>query len=315
MDRVVQPLSRMGAKLKGEGPRCLPPVTIRGGRLEAIDYASPVASAQVKSAVLLAGLLARGRTRFREPSRSRDHTERMLRQFGAQIEEDGETICVTGGSRLLGQQVEVPGDLSAAAFFLIASCLTPGSKVTLSAVGVNETRDGVIRVLEEMGAKVEVKDRRQAGLEPVADIEVESGPLKSCEISGPLIPRVLDEIPVLAVAAACAEGETTISGAQELRVKESDRLAAIAQELKKMGARIEERPDGLVIRGGELRGARVASHGDHRVGMALAVAGLAAKGETIVEEVDCIATSFPGFARSLRELGAEIIEEEMASGN
>jgi 3-phosphoshikimate 1-carboxyvinyltransferase len=315
MDRVARPLSEMGAELKGEGERLLPPITVRGARLRGIDYESPIASAQVKSAVLLAALMAQGKTRYREPGRSRDHTERMLRQFGAEIRrgEDG-TIDLTGGTELFGQEIDVPGDLSAAAFFLVAASLVAGSKVALAGVGVNETRSGILRALAEMGARVTVRGRRSLGEEPVADLEVEAAALRGGEIGGELIPELLDEVPLLAVAGACARGETRISGAEELRVKESDRLAAMAQELRKMGVEVEELADGLLIRGGELRGARVTSHGDHRVAMALAVAGLAARGETVVEEAECISASFPGFCESLRELGAEVVEEETEDG-
>ena len=340
MDRVAIPLERMGATVEGRGARCLPPVTIQGGHLHGITYQSPVASAQVKSAILLAGLYADGETTVIEPQQSRDHTERMLSAFGVQVVggdlhkvmkmsrnpsrflgfstaiggpylpnpiDTGVTVKISGGQTLRGQAVEVPGDISSAAFFLVAGAIVPGAVVTVCNVGINPTRAGLLDVLWEMGADLTVENERWAGGEPVADLTIRATALNGVKIGGAIIPRLIDELPVLAVAAACADGVTEITGARELRVKESDRIETVSAMLRAMGAEVETRDDGMVIHGGHpLHGAEVQSHEDHRIAMSAAVAALTANAETHIHGADTIATSFPTFTALLRELGAKV---------
>ncbi len=312
MGRIAEPLRRMGATIVGRADGTRLPLAIRGTATpKAIDYATPVASAQIKSAVLLAGLGADGPVTVTEPAPSRDHSERMLRRFGARLETGERTIRLTPGP-LRATSVVVPGDISSAAFLLVAGAIVADARVTLHRVGVNPTRTGVLDVLEAMGAQVRHSQSADEG-EPTASLTVTSGALRATEIGGArLIPRLIDEVPILAVAAAVAPGVTVVRDAAELRVKESDRATAIARELGKLGARIEERPDGLAITGGQpLRGAPVNSGGDHRMAMALAVAGLVAQGETLIEDVDCVATSFPQFAEIVNALaGASAITVE-----
>jgi len=301
MDRVADPLRRMGARISGRQGGRLAPLAIDGGGLRGIEHTTPVASAQVKTALLLAGLFADGETVIREPSQSRDHTERMLGAFGGQIVRDGLTARVRGPQALRGAEARVPGDLSSAAFFLVAAALVPGSDLAVAGVGLNPTRTGVLDVLKMMGAGVEVRDLKDEGGEPVGTVAVRGGRLHGTVIGGDLIPRVIDELPVLAVAASLAEGETVIRDAAELRVKESDRVETLARELGRLGATVEAQPDGLAIFGSRrLRGGRVSSGGDHRIAMALAVAGLCADGPVTVDDPACIETSFPGFADALR---------------
>ncbi|MHB1127194.1 MAG: 3-phosphoshikimate 1-carboxyvinyltransferase [Bacillota bacterium] len=303
MGRVALPLREMGARILGRNNDTLAPLAIRGGSLQPIHYRTPVASAQLKSAVLLAGLFAEGTTSVTEPSRSRDHTERMLRYFGAPVREDGLTVAVDGLARLEGRNVQVPGDISSAAFFLVAASIVPGSQITITNVGVNPTRTGIIDALQAMGARIELENVREQSGEPVADLVVRYAPLKGTEIGGEIIPRLIDEIPVLAVAAAVAEGETVITGAAELRVKESDRLAALVTELGRMGAKISALPDGLIIQGdGGLTGAACSTYDDHRMAMAMAVAGLAAKGTTKILDAGCVSVSYPNFMDTLKSL-------------
>jgi len=304
MKRVMEPLSLMGARIQAvEGG--YPPLKIRGGELKGIDYTLPVASAQVKSAILLASLYAQGKTRIVEPAYSRDHTERMLAYFGAEIFRDGLAIEMECGQNLYSQMIDVPGDISSAAFFIVAGLTVPGSRITVKNVGINPTRSGVIDALKKMGALIDIQNLRSASGEPVADIYVYAQDLKGAEISGDLIPRLIDEIPVLCVAAAMAEGTTVIRNAKELRVKESDRIKSTSEELRKMGAHIEELEDGMVIEGSRnLKGAEVYSHKDHRVAMSLAVASLAAKGRTRINSVEWVETSFPGFLKKLTSLVA-----------
>ncbi|MGC9319521.1 MAG: 3-phosphoshikimate 1-carboxyvinyltransferase [Armatimonadota bacterium] len=311
MDRIAKPLELMGARVQGRGQRCLPPVTVRGGDLGGIEYHTPMASAQVKSAILLAGLQAVGKTTVIEPAQSRDHTERMLRAMGADIEVDGLAVTVQAGSELQAQSMQVPADFSSATFVLVAALLAEGSEVLVEEALLNPTRAGLLEVLEAMGARLEIRDRRDVAGEPVGDIAARASHLTATEVGGELVPRMIDEVPVLAVAATQAQGTTVIRDAQELRVKESDRLAAMAEVLSAMGANIREREDGLEITGPTpLTGATVDSRGDHRIAMSAAVAGLIAEGETIIERAECIATSFPAFARTMQELGAECVEEE-----
>jgi 3-phosphoshikimate 1-carboxyvinyltransferase len=308
MDRVVEPLGRMGARVVGRNAGRRLPLAIAGARpLAPIRHVAPVASAQVKSAILLAGLWSSGPVQVVEPAQSRDHTERMLTAFGADLAVDGRTVTLRPGRPLTGRLVRVPGDISSSAFFLVAAALAADSDVTVEGVGVNPTRTGLLDVLAAMGADVAVAPTGEDG-EPMADLSVKAARLHGTAIGGPLVPRVIDELPVLALAAAGADGVTELSDAAELRVKESDRIHALASELTKLGAAIEERPDGwrIVGRPGRpFRGATVSSWGDHRLAMALVIAGLLAEGETVVEDIECIATSFPDFVPACRRLAGD----------
>lgn len=314
MRRIVDPLRAMGATVLGRAQGGFPPLAIGGGGLCGIAWRSPVASAQVKSAVLLAGLQAAGETSVTEPLLSRDHTERMLSAFGLAPRRDGTTVTVPGGSRLTAAALAVPGDLSSAAFFLVGAAAGSPGALRIRDVGVNPTRTGLLDVLERMGAEVRCEHGRLVAGEPVADLVVRGRGLRGVRVGAELIPRLIDEVPALAVAAALAEGETVISGAAELRVKEVDRLSAVAEELGRMGAAISATQDGFRIQGRErLRGAAVSSRGDHRMAMSLAVAALFADGETVVRDVACANTSFPGFARVLAEAAPACgIREEAA---
>jgi 3-phosphoshikimate 1-carboxyvinyltransferase len=302
MSRVVKPLTLMGAQIWGREGNSRAPLAIQGKRLQPIHYHSPIASAQVKSAVLLAGLLAEGQTTVTEPALSRDHSERMLRAFGAEVLVDPETCSatVTGWPTLVGQKVVVPGDISSAAFWLVAAAIIPDSELTLLNVGVNPTRTGILDALALMEADVTLLNPREIAGEPVADIRVRSSQLKGCEISGALIPRLVDEIPILTVAALFAQGQTVIKDAAELRVKESDRLAVMADQLGRMGAKITELPDGLEITGGQsLTGAELDSCTDHRIAMSLAIAALLARGESHLQRAEAAAVSYPSFFETL----------------
>ena len=303
MGRVVGPLREMGAQIAGRRGGELAPLAITGARLRGIAYRSPIASAQVKSSVLLAGLFADGTTSVTEPALSRDHTERLFDYLGIPLTRNGLTVSLTGRRSFAARDIPIAGDLSAAAFFLVGASLVPDSDVTIIGVGANPTRTGILEVLRDMGARIDlVNPRMQAG-EPVADLRVRSAPLRGITIGPDRIPQMIDEFPILCVAAACAQGDTVISGARELRVKESDRIATMAVELRRMGAEVEERPDGMRIGGGRpLHGAACHSHGDHRVAMSMTIAGLVASGDTTVEETACVATSFPEFEKKLRGL-------------
>jgi 3-phosphoshikimate 1-carboxyvinyltransferase len=303
MARVAEPLRQMGATVVGRSEGGRLPLAIRGTeRVRAARFTLPVASAQVKSAILLAGLFADGDVTVTEPAQSRDHSERMLRLFGARVETRDLTTTISPG-RLRGASVTVPGDISSAAFLLVAGLLVPDARVTLTAVGLNPTRTGVLETLSAMGAGLEVVADAQTGGEPSGAITAATSALGGGTVGGALVPRLIDEVPALAVAAALARGRTEIRDAAELRVKESDRVAALARGLGAMGASITERSDGLVIEGGAtLQGAAVASGGDHRIAMALAVAGLVAEGETVVDDTACVATSFPQFVDALNAL-------------
>jgi 3-phosphoshikimate 1-carboxyvinyltransferase len=293
VERVAAPLRAMGATVVTTHGK--PPMTIDGGRLRALTYDLPIASAQVKTAVLLAGLQAEGRTTVREPGPSRDHTERMLPAFGATVVRDGLAATVEGGARLRGTEVDVPGDASSAAFLVVAALVLPGSDVRLDGVLLSPTRTAFLDVLRAMGGRVEVL-LETTDPEPVGSIVATSSRLHGTAVDPAFVPSLIDEVPALAVAAAFAEGPFTVTGAGELRVKESDRIAALAEGLAALGARVRELPDGLVVEGGApLRGARVRSHGDHRIAMALSVAALGAEGATEVEGAECVAVSFPGF--------------------
>ncbi len=312
MGRVVKPLREMGAVIAGRKGGELAPLAITGQRLHGMEYRSPVASAQVKSSLLLAGLFAEGTTRFNEPRLSRDHTERMFRFFGIALTKDGNDLILQGRTSVgwAGRRVVIPGDFSAAAFFLVGATIIPGSDVTIRNVGLNPTRTGLLEVMTKMGADIQILAQREEAGEPMADLRVKSASLKGVMIGPELIPQTIDEFPILCVAAAVAEGDTVISGAEELRVKESDRIATMSQELQAMGAQITERPDGMVIQGigrggenGRLRAVSGAkSHGDHRVAMALAIGGLTADRCMTIAGSGCIETSFPNFEATLSQL-------------
>ncbi|KGF73342.1 3-phosphoshikimate 1-carboxyvinyltransferase [Neosynechococcus sphagnicola sy1] len=304
MLRVIRPLQQMGADLwfRMGG---FAPLAIQGQTLQPIHYYSPIASAQVKSCILLAGLMTEGKTTITEPALSRDHSERMLRAFGADLTVDPEThsVTVTGPAALQGQTVIVPGDISSAAFWLVAGAIVPGSNLVIENVGVNPTRTGILDVLAEMGAQIQLENPREVAGEPVADLRVRHSPLQSCEISGAIIPRLIDEIPILAVAAVFAQGTTVIRDATELRVKESDRIAVMATQLSRLGAQVTELPDGLEIVGGTpLVGTEVDSDRDHRVAMSLAIAALNARGTTIIQGAEAAAISYPDFTATLQRI-------------
>lgn len=302
MARIAEPLRQMGAQVWGRGNGRFAPLAIKGGHLRAIDYLTPVASAQIKSAVLLAGLYGQGVTSVTEPALSRDHTEKMLAAFGANIKIEGLTTSI-GPGPLTAQPITVPGDISSAAFFLVAGAIVPGSCLTISKVGLNPTRTGILDVLREMGADITITNQSLTSGEPMGDITVSGHGLKGVSIGGSLIPRLIDEIPVLAVAAAAAEGTTIIRDATELKVKESNRLQAIATELRRFGVSIDETEDGLIIKGGRnYEGAVCESYHDHRIAMACALMGLVANGPTIVHGTECIDISFPGFESTLASL-------------
>ena len=308
MKRVGGPLAEMGATIAGRSGGNLAPLAIQGQTLRGATIRTPVASAQVKSAILLAALTAEGPTTVIEPVQSRDHSERMLRAFGAELSVGGPgntEVTVKPGQRLRGQAVVVPGDISSAAFWLVAGAITPGADLTVENVGLNPSRTGILDVLEQMGARIEVLNQRDVAGEPVGDLRVTHGPLKAFEIGADLIPRLVDEIPVLAVAACCAEGVSRVSGAEELRVKETDRLAVMARQLGAMGAQIEEFADGMAIQGGvQLHGAEVDSETDHRVAMSLAVAAQIATGATQLHRPEAAAVSYPEFWSDLERLQA-----------
>ena len=307
MERVATPLRLMGAQLDTQDGH--PPVHIHGGAaLRAIDYTLPMASAQVKSAILLAALRANGHTRVSEPAPTRDHTERMLQGFGVQLERSGATVAMRGGQTLRGTAVNVPGDISSAAFFIVAGCLAAPAGLTLRGVGVNPTRTGLIDMLRLMGAQIDIRPQQSAGPEPIADITVHAAPLRGVVIPPHLVPLAIDELPVFFIAAACATGETVVTGAAELRVKESDRLAVMASGLEAVGVRCELLSDGIRIQGGGLRGGRVNSHGDHRIAMAFAIASVRAGAAIEIDDVANVGTSFPGFPAAARTLGMQLHE-------
>ncbi len=306
MERVAVPLRAMGAKVETqEGGR--PPMIIRGGQaLHGIDYVLPMASAQVKSCVLLAGLYAEGQTRTTEPAPTRDHSERMLRGFGYPVKVDGATASLEGGHRMTAVHIDVPADISSAAFFMVAASITPGADLTLEHVGINPTRIGVVNILRAMGGSIELLNERDVGGEPVADIRIRHAPLKGIDIPEDQVPLAIDEFPVLFVAAACAEGRTVLRGAEELRVKESDRIQVMADGLASMGIQAEATEDGIIIDGGQITGGRVNSHHDHRIAMSFAVAALRATDSIHIEDCDNVATSFPNFVELAQHAGMRL---------
>jgi 3-phosphoshikimate 1-carboxyvinyltransferase len=307
MKRVMTPLRRMGARIHGTETDT-PPLQVGGGdALHGIEYVMPMASAQVKSCVLLAGLYARGRTCVTEPAPTRDHTERMLRGFGYSVTRDGATVCIEGGGCLTATRIEVPGDISSAAFFMVGACITPGADVTLENVGINPTRCGVVTILQQMGADIALLDTREVCGEPVADIRVRGSRLHGIRIPGDQVPLAIDEFPAIFIAAACAEGETQLGGAAELRVKESDRIQVMADGLKALGIDARPRDDGMLIQGGTLRGGSVESHGDHRIAMAFSMAALRSTGAIHINECANVNTSFPGFVELAAGAGLRIV--------
>jgi len=303
MQRVIDPLSQMGARVKSRGGNGLAPLEIDGGGLRGIHYRMPIASAQVKSAIVLAALQAHGETTIEEPQRSRDHTEMMIAGFGGGISLKGSTIIVKGGSRLAAQDVHIPGDISSAAFFLAAAAMIPGSDLVVCDVGCNPTRDGVVEVLRRMGASIELANERFEAGERVADIHVTGGPLKGVEVGAELVARTIDEYPILAVAAAVAEGVTTFSDVKELRYKESDRIKAMTEGLRALGVSVEERVEGMTIEGGRrFHGGAVKSYADHRIAMSFAVAGLSSAGGVDIDDAACVDISFPAFFDLLAQI-------------
>lgn len=305
MGRIIKPLSNMGAKIESHDGK--PPLIIRGQKgLRAIDYELPMASAQVKSAVLLAGLYADGTTRVTEPAVTRDHTERMLRSMGVSVRTKEGTIEIAGGQHLRGCDVQVPADLSSASFVLLAAVLAQKADILIRNVGINPTRTGVIDILRSMGAEIDIENSRQLGEEPVADIRVRSSRLSGGNVDPALVSLAIDEFPVLFVAAASAQGKTVFSGLEELRVKESDRIATMATGMRTLGIVVDETADGAVVHGGRFKGGIVQSCGDHRVAMSLALAGTVASDPVLVEDVAAVETSFPGFPELMTELGADI---------
>lgn len=310
MQRVITPLEKMGARIESaEGGR--PPLVIRCGEgLRSIHYDMPIASAQVKSCVLLAGLFADGLTSVSEPAPTRDHTERMLRGFSYPVSRENDVISLRGRGRLQACDIDVPADISSAAFFLVAASIAPGSELLLTHVGVNPTRTGVLDIMTLMGADIELQNHREIGGEPVADIVVRHAPLRGIDIPEEFVPLAIDEFPALFIAAACAEGVTTLRGAEELRVKESDRIASMAEGLTTLGIKNTVFDDGIAIEGGEMGGGEIHTFHDHRIAMAFAIAGLRASAEIRVLDCDHVATSFPGFESMARGLGVKIAAQD-----
>jgi len=306
MSRVIEPLTMMGAAIESDCDGS-PPLQVSGGlRLHGIHYDLPMASAQVKSAVLLAGLYAADTTSVTEPAVTRDHTERMLRSMGVNVSSIDGTIALSGGQSLRGCNVQVPADLSSAAFVMLAAVLAENADILITNVGVNPTRTGVIDILQSMGADIILENKQLLGEEPVADIRVRSSHLQGGPVDPDLVSLAIDEFPILFVAAAAANGKTEFSGIGELRVKESDRIAAMSEGLRKLGIQVDESADGAIVHGGQFSGATVQSHGDHRIAMSLALAGTVASDEVLVEDVATVDTSFPGFCERMASIGAEI---------
>lgn len=307
MKRVTDPLALMGAEIETKDGK--PPLKIHGGKqLKGIDYDLPMASAQVKSCLLLAGMYAEGKTAVTEPAPTRDHTERMLAGMGYKLEQQGDTVTIEGGGKLTATRIDVPADISSATFFMVAAAIAPGSDVTLKHVGINPTRIGVINILKQMGADISLNNEAETGGEPVADIRVKYVPLKGIQIPEDQVPLAIDEFPALFIAAACAEGETVLTGAEELRVKESDRIQVMADGLTTLGIDARPTEDGIVIHGGVIGSGEVDSHGDHRIAMSFAVAALQAGGSIQINDCANVATSFPGFVDLAIHAGLNIEE-------
>jgi 3-phosphoshikimate 1-carboxyvinyltransferase len=313
MGRIAEPLRKMGARIETTAGGT-PPLAILGSPLRGIDYRMPMASAQVKSCLLLAALFAQGETRVHQPAVCRDHTERMLRGFGYNLDVDEQSGIVTieGGQSLTATTVDVPGDISSAAFFLVGASIAPGAHLRLRQVGINPTRTGIIELLQRMGADIKIGNLRESGGEPVADIEVRHAALKGIEVPAELIPLAIDEFPAFFIAAACADGVTTLRGAEELRVKESDRLQAMANGLRTLGIQHKLHPDGIDITGGKLSGGEIMSEGDHRIAMAFSIAGLRCSEPVVIHDCANVATSFPGFVALSRQAGLNIEMQDPA---
>lgn len=310
MERVAKPLRTMNAVIETTGERGTPPVTVKGGQaLKGIHYDMPMASAQVKSGILLAGLYADGETSVTEPAPTRDHTERMLQGFGYEVRVEGNRAALTGGGKLTACEIDVPADISSAAFFMVGASIAPGSDIVLEHVGINPTRTGIIDILKLMGADITLTNERIVGGEPVADIHVKYAPLKGIEIPEAFVPLAIDEFPVIFIAASCAEGRTVLTGAEELRVKESDRIQVMADGLVALGINAQPTPDGMIIEGGQLGSAQgIPSHHDHRIAMSFAIAGLRAQGPIGIDNCATVATSFPGFVQLSRNAGLNITQ-------
>ncbi len=304
MGRLIHPLRLMGAEIWGRGGDSLAPLAIKGNQLQGIEYRLPVASAQLKSAILIAALFAQGKTIVEEPAPSRDHTERLLRAMGAKVEGDGtRIILIPGPAPLRPIDLRIPGDISSAAFWLVAAAIHPNAKIKVKNTGINPTRGGIIEVLLDMGAKLSIERERIEGGEPVADLTVESSDLVGRQIGGSIIPTLIDEIPLIAVAGSLARGTTIIRDAAELRVKETDRIRATVRELSRLGADIEELPDGMIVHGGRmLKGGECSSHLDHRLAMTLGIAALVAQGQTVIQDAEVVAMSYPAFWQDLEML-------------
>ncbi len=308
MRRVKDPLAKMGANIETT-ENGTPPVHIQGGnKLCGIDYVMPVASAQVKSSLLLAGLYANGQTCVTEPAPTRDHTERMLRGFGYPVQTQGNKICVLGGGKLTATNIDVPADISSAAFFMVGASIAPNSDLTLQHVGINPTRIGVVNILRQMGADITLSNEHEVGGEPVADIRVRSAQLKGIQIPEDQVPLAIDEFPSIFIAAACADGQTVLTGAHELRVKESDRIAVMADGLNTLGIDAKATEDGIVIQGGQLGSGTVDSHGDHRIAMSFAMAALRSQGAITIQDCANVNTSFPGFVALVQGVGLDIAQ-------
>ena len=296
MDRIIMPLRQMEGIIYGTEKGSYAPLRIQGNKLKAINYKMPIASAQVKSAILLASIYANGTTSIFETQKSRDHTERMLSYMGANIEQDGSFVFSSPVDKLYAREIYIPGDISSASFFLVLGTVAQDAEIIIKNVGLNPTRTGIVDVLKRMGANIKISNRRILNKEPAGDIRVTSSVLRGIEIGGNIIPRLIDEIPIIAVAAAFAKGITVIRNAEELKVKESNRITAIVTELKKIGADIKETGDGMIIRGAEnLQGGETKSYNDHRIAMALAIAGLLSKEGTTIDDPQCVTVSFPNF--------------------
>ncbi len=310
MKRVTDPLALMGARVDtADGGK--PPLRVHGQQtLSGINYHMPVASAQVKSCLLLAGIYAKGQTCVTEPAPTRDHTERMLIAYGYPLQRQGSTVCIEGGGRLTACDIDVPADISSAAFFIVGASIAKNSDITLSHVGINPTRTGVIDILRLMGADIQLLNEREVGGEPVADIRIRSAQLKGVAIPEALVPLAIDEFPVIFVAAACADGETVVTGAKELRVKESDRIQVMADGLQSLGVQAQATEDGMVIQGGKIQGGRVHAHDDHRIAMAFTMASLRAEGEIHIEDCINVNTSFPGFVALANQVGISMTTQE-----
>ncbi len=313
MDRIIKPLRKMGAKIHARGGDRYAPISIKGSNLKSINYTLPVSSAQVKSAILYAGLYADGETTVLEPHITRDHTERMLKLFGARIRKSGKKIILKGKNRLTANELFIPGDISSAAYFIVLASIIQNGELLLKDVGINSTRTGILEVLKMMGEDIYIQNKRDVSNEPIANILVKTRKLKGIEISGEIIPRIIDELPIIAVAATQASGITEVKDAYELRVKETDRIKAIVEGLKKMGAKIEEREDGFIVEGPKrLHGASTENYGDHRIAMSFAIAGLIADGVTTIYDAKCIEISFPEFIKLIRMVcGEEYIRIEV----